>query len=236
MAKARREVRIDIPDKPADHMFLEQLAAVLQRAKEKGVKVYLRAENKRTLPSPLRPFAIGNPFVVNPVVLIDKRIVWFGMPGSDAQFNTEAGMIPTKYRPVIRFEGPYTATCLYGFVEMSKTIDQDTSVPTDDGGRPVTETFASYVLANKTCAVCGRPMKLQKSRKGKFFLSCTRYPFCRETEFVDVNFVEQYFYRNGKICQTCIRCGCALEAKLGKYGLYIQCCGSQKHRYKLDEI
>lgn len=26
------------------------------------------------------------------------------------------------------------------------------------------------------------------------------------------------------------------EAKLGKYGLYIQCCSFYQHRYKLDQI
>ena len=29
---------------------------------------------------------------------------------------------------------------------------------------------------------------------------------------------------------------CSLEAKLGPYGLYIQCCGNMHHKYKLDEI
>lgn len=230
------EVRIDIPDRPVDDAFVRQLGSTLHDAKAKGVKVFVRAENKQGLPTVLKQFAIENPFVANPVSIIDKKIVWFGMPCSDANFKSEGSVLQTKYRPIIRFVGKHTAASVYGFMEMSKTIDQSNSVSTDDSGKAITENFASYVLAKKKCPSCGKPMKLQKSKKGKFFLSCTGYPNCHETGLVDVDLVEQYFYRNGKKGQHCTRCNCSLEAKLGQYGLYIQCCGAQRHRYKLDEI
>lgn len=236
IAEARREIRIDIPDKPVEDVFSRQLAIALQTAKGKGIKVYLRAENKQGIPSVLRPLAIENPFVANPVVLIDKKVVWFGMPSSDAKFKSEGSILQTRYRPVIRFEGAHTAASLYGFMEMSKTVDQSKIVSTDEEGKAITDTFASYVLANKKCPSCGKPMKMQKSKKGKFFLACTGYPACHETALINVDLVEQYFYRHGDTGQHCTRCNCSLEAKLGQYGLYIQCCGSQRHRYKLDEI
>ena len=43
-------------------------------------------------------------------------------------------------------------------------------------------------------------------------------------------------YRNSKKGQHCVQCGYSLEAKAGKYGVYVQCCGAQRHKYKLDEI
>ena len=233
---AQREIRIDIPDKPVDDVYARQLATALQTAKGKGITVFVRAENKQSLPVVLKPLAIENPFLANPVVLIDKKIVWFGMPASDAKFKSEGSVLQTNYRPIIRFVGKYTASSLYGFMEMSKTVDQSNSITFDDEGKAVTENFASYVLANKKCPSCGKPMKLQKSKKGKFFLGCTGYPACQETSLVDVDLVERYFYRNGGTGQHCARCNCSLEAKLGPYGLYIQCCGSMHHKYKLDEI
>ena len=236
IAAAQREIRIDIPDKPVDDVYARQLATALQTAKGKGVTVFVRAENKQSLPVVLKPLAIENPFLANPVVLIDKKIVWFGMPASDAKFKSEGSVLQTNYRPIIRFVGKYTASSLYGFMEMSKTVDQSNSITFDDEGKAVTENFASYVLANKKCPSCGKPMKLQKSKKGKFFLGCTGYPACQETSLVDVDLVERYFYRNGGTGQHCARCNCSLEAKLGPYGLYIQCCGSMHHKYKLDEI
>lgn len=236
IAEARREIRIDVPDKPVEDVFLKRLATALQTAKGKGVKVYLRAENKQGIPSVLKPFGIENSFVANPVVLIDKKVVWFGMPISDAKFKSEGRILQTRYRPVIRFEGSHTAISLYGFMEMSKTVDQSKTVITDENGKAITDTFASYVLANKKCPSCGKPMKMQKSKKGKFFLACTGYPSCHETSLIDVELVEQYFYRHGGTGQQCPRCSYSLEAKLGPYGLYIQCCGYPPHKYKLDEI
>ena len=236
IAAAKREIRIDIPDRPADDYPVKELVDALQNAKGKGIKVYVRAENKNVISKALKVLTIENKFVANPLAIIDKKIIWFGMPKSNAQFKSEGRMIQTLYRPIIRFEGTHTAKSLYGFMEMSRTIDQSTKFSMDDDGQPLTDTFASYVLANKKCPICGRQMKLQKSKKGKFFLACTGYPNCHETDLVDVDLVEDYFYRNGGTGQKCVRCNCSLEAKMGPYGLYIQCCSYQRHKYKLDEI
>ena len=107
----------------------------MQTAKGKGITVFVRAENKQSLPVVLKPLAIENPFVANPVVLIDKKIVWFGLPASDAKFKSEGSILQTNYRPVIRFVGKYTASSLYGFMEMSKTVDQSNSITVDDEGK-----------------------------------------------------------------------------------------------------
>lgn len=51
------------------------------------------------------------------------------------------------------------------------------------------------------------------------------------------SFVENNsFPYNSKKGQHCVQCGYSLEAKAGKYGVYVQCCGAQRHEYKLDEI
>lgn len=217
-------------------IFSKKMATALQNAKKNGIKVYLRAENKQNLPAIIRASAIENTFISDPVVLIDKKIVWFGMPNSDAKFKSEGTIIPTRYRPVIRFVGSHTAKSLYGFMEMSQTVDQSKTIFKDDEGKVITETFASYVLAHKECPTCGKPMNMKKSRKGKFFLACTGYPNCKEIAVIDVDLVERYFARHGGTGQLCPRCERSLEAKLGVYGLYIQCCGIQNHKYKLDEI
>lgn len=233
---ANLEIRIDIPDKPVEDKFFEKFATALQIALKNGVKVYLRAENKQAIPDILKPFAIENTFTVNPVVLIDKKIVWFGMPSSEANFKSEGHIIQTQYRPIIRFKGVHTVNSLYSLTEMDNIIDQSKRILKDNEGKVITNTFASYVLAYKKCPSCGKPMKLKKSRKGKFFLACTDYPTCCETAYVSKELVEEYFRCYGERGYRCKHCDCLLEAKLGQYGLYIQCCGIQRHKYKLDEI
>lgn len=236
IAQAKFEILIDIPGRLLDSGALVKLSEILKHAKSKGIKVIIRAESKGNLPSVVRPLAIENTFVVNPLVLIDKQIIWFGEPLSEAQFVSEGVTLPTRFRPIIRFVGQHTAKALYGYSQMNRTADQSTKIEVDRLGTPITDTFASYVLANKKCPSCGKEMRLQKSRNGKFFLACIGYPSCKETDLVDINIVDKYLLSHGSNGQRCIKCNSLLEAKNGRYGLYIQCCGPARHKYKLDDI
>ena len=237
LSKAKKEVRIDIPGKVADDALINRLVTIIENAKKKGVSVYVRAENKNGLPASIRNIAIQNPFIVNPLVVIDKGITWFGMPYSEAEFIAEGHTIKTKYRPIIRFEGSYTARAIYNISEMSSTVDMDDSISYDDSGNKITNTFSKYVLATKKCPKCHRPMKLIKNKKtGKFFLGCTGYPTCQSTEFVEAELVEDYFYNDSQDGKKCPRCGRSLTAYKGPFGVYVQCEGLYAHKYKLDEI
>ena len=84
---------------------------------------------------------------------------------------------------------------------------------------------------------------MKRGKSGKFFLSCTGYPACTQTKLLSVDLVEEYLYvpksEGSKILVArckCNKCDTSLEAKLGQYGLYIQCCGLNHHKYKPDEI
>lgn len=44
------------------------------------------------------------------------------------------------------------------------------------------------------------------------------YPKCKTTAFVEADFVEEYFNRNGGTGQKCLRCKYSLKAEKGIYG------------------
>lgn len=238
LATARREVRIDIPDSPANSdINTTRIAQALAEAQSRGVKVFVRAESKKNLHPTLKYFAVENHYLTDPVTLIDKTVTWFGMPESAACFKIEGRTSDINNRPCIRFWGTHTAKILYGLLEMSHVMDQAKTVEKDAQGNLITDKLSDYVLAHKKCPVCGKPMQLKKSRNQKYFLSCSGYPSCKHTEFVETEFVEEYFYHKGnKNGMLCPRCGCSLEAKISRYGIYVQCCGGKRHKYGLDEI
>ena len=238
LATARREVRIDIPDSPANSdINTTRIAQALAEAQSRGVKVFVRAESKKNLHPTLKYFAVENHYLTDPVALIDKTVTWFGMPESAACFKIEGRTSAINNRPCIRFWGTHTAKILYGLLEMSQVMDQAKTVEKDAQGNLITDKLSDYVLAHKKCPVCGKPMQLKKSRNQKYFLSCSGYPSCKHTEFVETEFVEEYFYHKGnKNGMLCPRCGCSLEAKISRYGIYVQCCGGKRHKYGLDEI
>lgn len=238
LATARREVRIDIPDSPANSdINITRIAQALAEAQSRGVKVFVRAESKKNLHPTLKYFAVENHYLTDPIALIDKTVTWFGMPESAACFKIEGRTSAINNRPCIRFWGTHTAKILYGLLEMSQVMDQAKTVEKDAQGNLITDKLSDYVLAYKKCPVCGKPMQLKKSRNQKYFLSCSGYPSCKHTEFVETEFVEEYFYHKGnKNGMLCPRCGCSLEAKISRYGIYVQCCGGKRHKYGLDEI
>lgn len=238
LAAARREIRIDIPDSPASSdINTTRIAQALAEAQNRGVKVFVRAEMKKSLHSTLKCFAIENHYLTDPVALIDKTVTWFGMPESAACFKIEGRTSTINNRPCIRFWGTHTAKVLYGLLEMGQVTDQAKTVEKDAHGNLITDRLSDYVLAHKKCPVCGKPMQLKKSRNQKYFLSCSGYPSCKHTELIEAEFVEEYFYHKGnKHGMLCPRCGCSLEAKISRYGIYVQCCGGNRHKYRLDEI
>ena len=238
LATARREVRIDIPDSPANSdINTTRIAQALAEAQSRGVKVFVRAESKKNLHPTLKYFAVENHYLTDPIALIDKTVTWFGMPESAACFKIEGRTSAINNRPCIRFWGTHTAKILYGLLEMSQVMDQAKTVEKDAQGNLITDKLSDYVLAHKKCPVCGKPMQLKKSRNQKYFLSCSGYPSCKHTEFVETEFVEEYFYHKGnKNGMLCPRCGCSLEAKISRYGIYVQCCGGKRHKYGLYEI
>lgn len=238
LATARREIRIDIPDSPANSdINTTRIAQALAEAQSRGVKVFVRAESKKNLHPTLKYFAVENHYLTDPIALIDKTVTWFGMPESAACFKIEGRTSAINNRPCIRFWGTHTAKILYGLLEMSHVMDQAKTVEKDAQGNLITDKLSDYVLAHKKCPVCGKPMQLKKSRNQKYFLSCSGYPSCKHTEFVETEFVEEYFYHKGnKNGMLCPRCGCSLEAKISRYGIYVQCCGGKRHKYGLDEI
>jgi len=236
LQRAKKEVRFDIPDKALNNKHIGEIVKVLSAAKKNGVKIYIRAEVKNNLPLVLQPYAVENPYIANPVSIIDKKIVWFGMPRSNADFITEDGKISTLFRPIIRFVGKKTAIALYAFLEMNQTEDKRLELVADRKGQFRIDNFSEYILATKTCSKCGKPLKLKKGQKGKFFIACTNYPNCKHTELVTVDLVNEYLTRKDERWMQCKQCTYSLEAKIGQYGVYVECGNLPPHRFKLDEI
>lgn len=235
---AKKSIYIDIPDKPInDELFFEKLMSLIKLKESANIKVVVRAEKRANLPYVIKSTAIEHSYSMNPVAVIDKHITWYGMPLSKAVFKTENEVIATKYYPIIRFQGRKTAITIYGLLEMSNITDESIEIIEEEP-----KTLSQYIVKNIKCNICGKPMKMCKGKSGKFFLSCSAYPACTNTSYLTEELVESYLYSkksgsDGLISGLkCVKCNMSLEAKIGPYGLYIQCCGLNKHKYKPNEI
>ncbi len=236
IAQAKKEIRIDLPDTPVDPPVLSRLGAALQKAKNRGVLVYIRANSKTGISRDLLQYVTENHYLINPITLIDRHILWFHVPQTSARFVMEGTYIPTLYQPPIRFVGSHTGRVVFDVLRMSNTNDDGDEVIQNSDGEIITDTFSSYVYATVKCRSCGKPMRLRKGKTGKYSLSCSGYPDCMEGSYVPAELINQYFYHENPDGKLCPKCHCSLEAKTSSYGLYIQCCGLEHHKFRLDQL
>lgn len=237
LENAKKEILMDIPSGTlGETAWFRKLAQSFESARKRGAKVCVRTDKKEALPVEIRAYAITNPYVTDPVTVIDKKTVWYGMPPSNAVFIAEGKKIPTRFRPIMRFEGKQFAQALYGVLEMDRILD----APAREAAKNESgtyDTFAAYAAGELHCAECGKGnMLLKKSKKGKFYLRCSNYPSCNNRAYVDPDYVNDYFYFRNKDGKHCPRDHTSLEAKLGPYGVYVCCNAVERHFYKLDEI
>ena len=126
--KAKKEICIDIPDPMQYTAEAEQLAKALMEKYAKGIPVKVRAEKIANLPICMKTFAEEYSYVANPVAIIDRQVTWYGLPYSAAEFISEGKRIPTFVRPIIRFEGKYTARAVYAVLEMGRKQKRDEDI------------------------------------------------------------------------------------------------------------
>ncbi|MBR3431349.1 MAG: AAA family ATPase [Clostridia bacterium] len=233
LGRAECEVRIDIPGRmDAEPAFIGKLVTALQKLNRAGTTVIIRAENKQELPAEIRPMAIENEYVANPVVLIDKKITWFGQPASGACFIAEGRPMRVWCRPVLRFEGKHCARTLYSLLEMSSIIDMDDR----KNEQGTYDTFGAYVRGEMKCEECGKPLMMNKGKSGKYYLVCTD-PKCRTFVRVNPEIVDEYLRFGNNAGRFCPEDGTPLTAGQGKKNVYVSCnCGRSRHFWRLDEI
>ena len=228
-------VRIELPDCPDNSAILEMLS--LSKMKIKNIRI--RAENKDNIPSSILELGvIENPCVHTPIAIIDKRIIWYGIPSAIANLVSNNDSLKTQYRPVIRFDGQCTASSVIGFLKMDDYTDHSKSVSKDSKGKAIINSFSSYIMEHIKCNRCGKPMKLAFNKvRGLFFLSCSGYPrSCDNTLVIDCGMVDDYLCYNDSNGLLCPKCGGRLISMSGKFGIYVECLAHPRHTFKLSQI
>lgn len=210
ITQAKSSIHLEIPH--GRILEAEKLIEVITAAKKRGIKVNIRSEEPNDLPQTMQNIVRQNSFVWSPLTIIDQRICWYGYP--------IIKMDRVDYHPVIRFVGEKTSQTLIsvlGISEKAVNTSRHQSIQT------LTETLSNYIANNIRCSKCGNPMTLRKSHKGKPFLGCSTYPRCTETMFVPEDIVNTYLKLTKRDCPDC---GYPFEAKVGPYGFYIRCMGT----------
>ena len=89
------------------------------------------------------------------------------------------------------------------------------------------------VPTDEKCEQCGSPMVQKWSKKGGWFLACSKYPDCKHTKSISVagNGRRSPMQEKKHLDEMCPECGKPLVERQSRYGKFIACSGFPKCRY-----
>ena len=237
--KAKEQICITIPDGILTEGS-ETIYKCLKEVKERNIKVLIKCADYSNLPKDWKRYSYRSDDAVFPLINIDGKIIWYGLPPSRLVFKDENIGYVTTVPIAIRFSGSQTiktiTKSLVNFEsvirgEVISPLEEKNSDADDDIEADTGTGLAKYIEENVKCGLCGCKMLLSKGYKNKKdYLQCSNKK-CGGTNYVDVNMVTDYL-KKYDVC--CPKHSYPINAKLGQYGVYLQSdCGC---RFKLNEI
>ncbi|HOB31116.1 MAG TPA: AAA domain-containing protein [Bacillota bacterium] len=122
-------------------------------------------------------------------------------------------------------------------INLPNTVNLISSLLTVGAGKSVGK-LASFLEETK-CPECGSNMEVRKGKYG-YFLGCIMYPRCKGMMPIQVQRVQDYldYMRKQGEGLDCPRCKSPIEARKGKYGLFLSCSLYPQCKYseKIDVI
>lgn len=224
-----KEVYLSIPNstkeslKIIEHLVIDVLKLDSNQKRDKNrVELSIKAENIDLLPEGLKGFASGDAFTWDPVIIIDNKIIYYGIPFVKSEY--------VAIDVVIRFEGEETTKFIKSKLNLTKRKRLD---KIRNNG---TISLGEFVENKLRCSSCNHPLTIRKGKRNNFFIGCTNYPNCDYYEpYIKDHILDSYLKEYDIKCDKCSK---GMKARVGKYGLFAGC-GSYpkcKNTNKLTEF
>lgn len=251
--KAREKIVISIPDGELDKETQGTVLKIILKARVNGITVLCKTNGYENLPEEWKSIAWASENAVFPLIIIDDKVAWYGLPKSRGRFVDGNNGYQTVVQTYYRITGEHTLEMIKAFSEFEyrevngqrkpllEKKDSDSSLsmgqavgggsgsPNADDGKG-SAGLDGFVRKMEKCPKCKSPMTVTRSMRGKVFLKCTSST-CKEIAYLTPDVTNGYITRENV---TCPIHHCGIHAALGKYGIYVKC--DQGHFLKPDEI
>lgn len=233
---AHDKIVISIPDGELDIETQNEVLKIIENASQRGIHVLCKTKDYASLPEGWKSITWASENAIFPMIIIDDKILWYGFPKSSGRFHDGTTTYKTVCQTVYRIQGEHTIETIKAFSEFETREVNGNKTPLIPktgligGDGTGTAGLDAFIHEKEKCVKCKSPMKLAKGATGKFFMRCTSKG-CNETKMLTREFVDWYIMSRHVNCPIH---NCDIEAKIGKYGLYIKC--DMGHNLKLDEI
>lgn len=234
---AKHRIIVSIPDGRLNEdagIILKEL----QYASKRGIDVFIKSKDFETLPLEWRANCIKSDNAVFPMISIDDKIIWYGLPISKGGFKVKEWTFLTVCPVIARLKGENTVDLLMSLSELGMIEEGKKKVPLEIKqivDKKISSNksklgLAAFLSQKQFCSECKNHLIMAKGRTGKFYLKCSKSG-CNHSEFITVEMINHYINIHDVTCP--VDHG-ELQGRLGQYGVYIHCdCG---HNLKLDQV
>ena len=241
--RCKEKIVISIPDGELDKDTQDQVLKSIMNSFGRGIRILCKTKDYENLPENWKEIAWASENAIFPLIILDDKIAWYGLPKSAGKFVDGNMSFMTVYHVYYRISGEHTIEQIKAFSDFEfRVVNEQTkpltekighsvlpSVKNGDSGNGVSG-FAKYLSESEKCSKCKKPMVLTRGKTGKCYMKCSSST-CKETKLIDPEIVNAYINREYVKCPIH---GTGLFAGLSKYGIYVKC--DMGHFLKPDEI
>lgn len=231
---AESQIIISIPDGELKGDY-SKIFELIQEADKRGVQILMKSNSYMQLPEKWKYYCIASENAVFPLIMIDGKTIWYGIPLSKGKFSIKDYGFITVCDTLIRIKGENTIEMIESLSELTMKRIGNSVTPlfskkNQDNEKVKLGNFPEWISKKQFCPKCKHYLVLAKGKSGKYYLKCPEKN-CDHTEFLTKEMINHYIKINNV---TCPQDHGELEGKLGRYGVYITCsCG---HSIKPDQI
>lgn len=233
---AKKQILVSIPYGKLDLEHAAVLLKNLRQLRAKGVNVFIKAQERSSLPKEWMTIAEESENAIFPIIMIDRKVIWYGLPKGIQEFRdkSRSTTFKTVCPIVLRIQGSNTVDLINSLADLSIVKADGTNSQmyagsgTDLLSQKKKNSLPSFIMENEKCLKCGSPYELAVSRNGKDYLRCTG---CNNIAYLNPTTVNTYIHIHNVKCKVH---HCGLHAAVGKYGIYVRC--EAGHFMKVHEI
>lgn len=235
--RAKERVIVSLP---AGHLlaYIRELEQAITAAIQRGVNVRVKCSEYENLPKEWKSFSVQDEKAIFPLIIIDGNITWYGVPEARMLFEDKNSKYVSIYTNIVRFKGKHTTDMIQNITEIDEvTASASYQSFINPVNQVINQSVSSrtrlvdFIEEKYRCKECKSPLTLKKGRSGKSYIGCSK---CQHMEYLTPELVNHYIMMNQVMC---LKHNQLLEARLGQYGVYIQCaCKDERHYLKPSEI
>lgn len=218
LKNAKKKIVVSIPK-----MEMREYETVLQlisASRKRGVDVVIKVLHKKELDSNLLPMAQLTENALFPMLIIDEKILWYGVPNGRGIIGKTQSKIATVCQLQYRFKGKRVCEILNAFADVDSIQEngiKKSAFKNIESLSSSGESFQDYVNKYFKCPDCNIAYTVRSTASKKIQYYCK---VCKKIELIRKETVKAYLDRNSIVCK---KCRGEVIVGLNKRGLYLKC-------------